>query len=65
MFEKVDHFSNITWTNFHLTNTASLNNATPYDLAQILLDENVLKKLNLEKVPANKIQLNTKLLKKN
>ena len=21
MFEKVDHFSNITWTNFHLTNT--------------------------------------------
>lgn len=44
---------------------ASLNNATPYDLAQILLDKNVLKKLNLEKVPANKIQLNTKLLKKN
>ena len=44
---------------------ASLNNATPYDLAQILLDENVLKKLNLEKVPANKVQLNTKLLKKN
>jgi hypothetical protein len=21
MFEKVDHFSNITWTKFHLTNT--------------------------------------------
>ena len=43
----------------------SLNNATPYDLAQILLDKNVLKKLNLQKVPANEIQLNQKLLKKN
>lgn len=43
----------------------SLNNATPYDLAQILLDKNVLKKLNLEKVPANEIQLKPKLLKKN
>ena len=43
----------------------SLNNATPYDLAQILLDKQVLKKLNLKKVPANEVQLNTKLLKKN
>lgn len=43
----------------------SLNNATPYDLAQILLDKKVLKKLNLKKVPANEIQLNKKLLKKN
>ena len=43
---------------------ASLNNATPYDLAQILLHKDVLKKLNLVKVPANEIQLNTKLLKK-
>ena len=43
----------------------SLNNATPYDLAQILLDKEVLKKLNLTKVTANEIQLNTKLLKKN
>ena len=43
----------------------SLNNSTPYDLAQILLDKNVLKKLNLEKVPAKEIQLNQKLLKKN
>ena len=43
----------------------SLNNATPYELAQILLDKNVLKKLNLKKIPANEIQLNTKLLKKN
>lgn len=42
----------------------SLNNATPYDLAQILLDNNVLKKLNLVKVPANEIQLTKKLLKK-
>lgn len=44
---------------------ASLNNATPYDLAQILIHKDVLKKLNLEKVPAKEIQLNTKLLKKN
>lgn len=43
----------------------SLNNATPYDLAQILLDKEVLKKLNLKKVPANEIQLKPKLLKKN
>ena len=42
----------------------SLNNATPYDLAQILLDKEVLKKLNLIKVPANEIQLNKSLLKK-
>lgn len=43
----------------------SLNNSTPYDLAQLLLDKNVLKKLNLVKVAANEIQLNQKLLKKN
>ena len=43
----------------------SLNNATPYDLAKILLDKTVLKKLNLKKVAANEIQLNQKLLKKN
>ena len=43
----------------------SLNNATPYELAQILLDNEVLKKLNLKKVPANEIQLKPKLLKKN
>lgn len=43
----------------------SLNNATPYDLAQILLHKDVLKKLNLVKVPAKEIQLNKKLLKKN
>ena len=43
----------------------SLNNATPYDLAQILLDKDVLKKLNLQKVAANEIQLKPKLLKKN
>ena len=42
-----------------------LNNFTPYDLAQILLDKNVLKKLNLIKVAANEIQLNKNLLKKN
>lgn len=43
----------------------SLNNATPYDLAQILLGRDVLKKLNLKKVAANEVQLNSKLLKKN
>ncbi len=43
----------------------SLNNATPYDLAKILLGKDVLKKLNLTKVAANEVQLNTKLLKKN
>lgn len=43
----------------------SLNNATPYDLAQLLLDKNVLKKLNLKKVAANEIQLKPNLLKKN
>ena len=43
----------------------SLNNATPYELAQILLDNEVLKKLNLKKVPANEIQLKPNLLKKN
>ena len=42
----------------------SLNNASPYDLAQILLDETVLKKLNLSKVPANEVQLTKNLLKK-
>ena len=44
---------------------ASLNNASPYDLAQILLDKEVLKKLNLKKVAANEIRLNKSLLKKN
>lgn len=43
----------------------SLNNATPYDLAQILLDKEVLKKLNLKKIAANEIQLKPNLLKKN
>lgn len=43
----------------------SLNNATPFDLANLLLDKTVLKKLNLHKVPAKEIQLNSKLLKKN
>ena len=43
----------------------SLNNATPYELAQILLDKEVLKKLNLKKVPTNEVQLNKNLLKKN
>ena len=55
--EMINHINSLT--------RASLNNATPYDLAHILLDKNVLKKLNLEKVPANEIQLKPNLLKKN
>lgn len=43
----------------------SLNWSAPYDLAKLLNGKEVLKKLNLTKVPANEIQLNTKLLKKN
>lgn len=53
----INHINNLT--------RPSLNNATPYDLAKILLDKEVLKKLNLKKVPANEIQLKPKLLKKN
>ncbi len=44
---------------------ASLNWFTPIDVAKFTLDKKVLKKLNLKKVPANEIQLNPKLLKKN
>lgn len=42
----------------------SLNWQTPYKLAEAYLGKNVLKKLNLSKVPASEVQLNTKLLKK-
>jgi IS30 family transposase len=40
----------------------SLNWTTPYDLAKILLDKEVLKKLNLEKVQAHEIKLIPKLI---
>ena len=43
----------------------SLNWSTPYDLANLLVGKEVLKKLNLKKISPNEIQLNTKLLKKN
>lgn len=43
----------------------SLNNATPYDLAEILFDKEVLKKLNLKRIASNEIQLKPNLLKKN
>lgn len=51
----------------HINSTAreSLNGHTPYKLATILLHKDVLKKLNLKMVPANEIQLQPKLLKKN
>jgi IS30 family transposase len=40
----------------------SLNWTTPYDLAKILLDKEVLKKLNLEKVQSHEIKLTPKLI---
>lgn len=43
----------------------SLNWFAPIDVAKFTLDKEVLKKLNLKKVPANEIQLNKQLLKKN
>ena len=44
---------------------ASLNWFAPIDVAKFTIDKGTLKKLNLQKVPANEIQLNKKLLKKN
>lgn len=44
---------------------ASLNWVAPYEVAKLLNGKEVLKKLNLLKVPPSEIQLNTKLLKKN
>ena len=44
---------------------ASLNWYAPIDVAKFTLDKNVLKKLNLKKIPTNEIQLNKHLLKKN
>ena len=51
----------------HINSTArdSLNGHTPYELAKILMDKEVLKKLNLKMVPASEIQLQPNLLKKN
>lgn len=43
----------------------SLNWFAPIDVAKFTLYKDVIKKLNLKKVPANEIQLNKKLLKKN
>ncbi len=43
----------------------SLNWSAPIDLAKIYLGKETIEKLNLKKVPANEIQLNKKLLKKN
>ena len=43
----------------------SLNWFAPIDVAKFSLDKEVIKKLNLKKVPANEIQLTPKLLKKN
>ena len=43
----------------------SLNWFAPIDVAKFTLDKEAFKKLNLKKIPANEIQLNPKLLKKN
>lgn len=43
----------------------SLNWFSPIDVAKFTLDKDVLKKLNLKKIPNDQIQLNKKLLKKN
>ena len=43
----------------------SLNGNTPFDLASLLLDKIILKKLNLTKVPASEVKLTKQLLKKN
>ena len=43
----------------------SLNWFAPLDVAKFTMDKEVLKKLNLKKIPTDEIQLNTKLLKKN
>lgn len=50
----------------HINNLAreSLNWQTPFKLAELYLGKKVLKKLNLKKIPASEVQLNTKLLKK-
>ena len=44
---------------------SSLNWFAPIDVAKFTIEKDVIKKLNLKKVPANEIQLNKHLLKKN
>ena len=65
----MDNFSqsDITKMINHINSLAreSLNWATPYDLGKLLLGKEILKKLNLVKIPTNEIKLTTKLLKKN
>ena len=51
--------------NINSTARESLNGHSPYELSKLLIHEDVLKKLNLTMVPANEIQLNPLLLKKN
>lgn len=43
----------------------SLNWSSPYDVAKVLMGKEILKKLNLVKIPTDEIQLNKSLLKKN
>ena len=65
----MDNFSqsDITKMINHINSLAreSLNWATHYDLGKLLLGKEILKKLNLVKIPTNEIKLTTKLLKKN
>lgn len=53
----INHINSLTRT--------SLNGNSPFDLANLLLDKIILKKLNLCKIPASEIKLTKKLLKKN
>jgi len=59
--------SDITKMINHINSLArnSLNWTSPYDLAKLLLHKEVLKKLNLVKIPASEIKLKPSLLKKN
>lgn len=43
----------------------SLNWSSPYEVAKVLIGKEILKKLNLVKIPTDEIQLNKHLLKKN
>lgn len=58
--------SDITKMINHINSLAreSLNWNTPYGLAKILLEKEILKKLNLVNIPSNEIKLTPKLLKK-
>ena len=72
VFPKGSSFDNLLQTDIdlminHINSLGrnSLNWFAPIDVAKFTLDKEVLKKLNLKKIPSNEIQLTPKLLKKN